>query len=165
MNALFRGGPELITRSRDGLNSSIYAFKEIEVLNDDGTTTRYGMEPSGGGDTDGASVPWVGQAISHLLGLNLDPYGDYWPGAVVHDLIFRRRLVQWIDGAWKKLTYVKAGADPAKGEMDFDRANAIFQALMFGLGTDETRRTVIYDALAIFGRRAWNDDAATSGTD
>lgn len=157
MNALLRGGPTLKVRTRDGLNCGILEFKEIEVLNDDGTVSRYGMEPSSGeDDTDGASVPAPGQIVG------LDHYGVYWSGAVTHDLLFRRRLVQWLDGQWRKLIYVESGADPAKGEMDFSRANQIFRALMFGLGTDHAKATIIYDALVVLGRRAWDEDAAAA---
>jgi hypothetical protein len=30
---------------------------------------------------------------------------------------------------------------------------------MFGLGTDTVRATIIYQALELFGRKAWEDDA------
>lgn len=157
MNALFRGGPRLTVHTGDGLHCGIAQFKEIEVLNDDGTVSRYGLEPTGGeDDTDGASIPPPGQIVG------LDHYGDYWAGAVVHDLLFRRRLVQWINGRWQKLVYVEANAVPAMGEMDFARANQIFRALMFGLGTNQIKASIIYEALVLLGRKAWDDDAAAA---
>lgn len=160
MNALFRRGPYLKLITRDGLNSGLIEEKEIEVEDDSGIITRYlGPVYGGTSDTDGASNPWLAQVISHLLGLKIDPYGDYYPGAVFHDLIFRRKLLQWNGGQWSKLTYVESGANPTLGQMDFARANSIFRALMFGLGTDNAKATLIYEALQEFGRTAWNDDA------
>lgn len=160
MNALFRHGPYLKLITRDGINSGLIEEKEIEVEDDDGTIYRYLMPVDGGAsDTDGASNPWLAQVISHLIGLKIDPYGDYYPGAVVHDFIFRRKILQWLNGQWQKLTYVVSGANPAIGQMDMDRANRIFKALMFGLGTDNAKATVMFEALQEFGNKAWNDDA------
>ena len=159
MNALFRGGPVLEVRTRDGLNVGLITPKEVVVEDDDGSMTFYQMPASAGeDDSDGASIPPPGQ----LFGL--DHYGSYWPGAVVHDFIFRRRLLQLLNNNWVKLTYVDSGANPKLGQMDFARANLIFKALMFSLGTDNTKATVIYDALVECGRKAWNEDASLSLT-
>jgi hypothetical protein len=119
LNALFRHGPQLTVLTKDGLNCGLVAEKEIEVRDDNGTITRYLMEPRGGeSDTDGASDPWISQAISHLLGLNIDPYGDYWPGAVFHDLLYRRLLKQWFNGQWCnfQIAHVRAGYRHGSGD-------------------------------------------------
>lgn len=145
--------------TRDGRNSGLLEEKEIEVEDDNGVITRYLMTADANpADTDGASIPSIASAISHLVGMGIDPYGDYWPGAVVHDFLFRRRLLQWVGNLWVAIIYVESNPDVSKGEMDFARANAIFKALMFGLGTNAAKATIIYEALALFGRKAWDED-------
>lgn len=157
MNALFRGGSYLKVISRDGRNCGLLENKEVEVEEDDGAITRYLMVGDADtGDTDGASNPYFAQVISHLIGLNIDPYGDYWPAAVWHDLSFRGKLMQWVGGTWIKVT---RGDNVATGQMSLPRANIILKALMFGLGTDQAKATVIYEALVLFGKKAWDEDA------
>lgn len=159
MNALIRGGPYFDLRTRDLLNFGLIEPKEIEVLDDNGVVTRYLLPVTGGDtDTDGASIPFAASVISHLIGLGIDRYGDYAPGAIVHDFIFRRKLMQWVNGVWTKLTIVESNPDVSKGEMDFARANEIFKALMFSLGTDDTRSMVVYQALSAFGKSVWDAD-------
>lgn len=136
--ALFRGGPDLKTLTRDLRNYTLLEAKEIETT--DGRRFRMPV----GATSDGASIPQVAWS------LGFTPFGVYGPAAFAHDCAFRDTLEIWNEGSqvWEK------------AHLSEEDSNDLINALMFALGTPESTRLVIYGALVAFGRPAFVADRA-----
>ena len=80
------------------------------------------IEVPQGTETDGASVP---KAFWNYL----DPFGEYFSAAVVHDFLY----------------------SPANCEFDRWESDIIFKEAMFNAGVPWQKRELIYHAVRIFG--------------
>jgi hypothetical protein len=80
-----------------------------------------------GQETDGASIPHVFWSI-------LEPFGPWFPAAVIHDYLY----------------------SPANDDFDRWESDYIFKEAMFNLGVPWHKREVIYNAVRLFGWRAFN---------
>ncbi len=141
MNALFRHSPDLRTYSRDGWNFILVEEKEIEVDFGDGKMVRFMMPV--GTPSDGASIPEV------FASFGFTRYGTYWPAAYAHDAAYRKYLLRWDESA----------RDWIAADLTEAQANQLILALMFSLGTGDVKRKIIYDALVLAGKAAYDEDA------
>ncbi len=138
MNALFRHGPSLKTISADGWNCLLLEDKEIIVSWGGGQLTRYLMPE--GTPSDGASIPEV------FAALGFTRYGVYWPAAYVHDAAYRQFLL------------IRNGEEWVNAKLSKEQCDHLILALMFALGVGEAKRNIIYDALIVAGKAAYDED-------
>jgi len=133
MNALFVGGPDLATRSRDGRNFVLIEAKCIRT-----ETALYRMPA--GSVSDGASTP------EPLWSLGLAPFGVYWPAAFAHDCAYRGTLQVQSGMEWIPANLTKAESDD------------LLSALMFSLGVVDKDRITIYEGVHLAGWKAFRED-------
>lgn len=94
-----------------------------------------------GATTDGPSIP------KHLKDLIPDEQQrKIWLPAVCHDAAYRFYLEELIDG-----TYIKSG-------MTKDECDNMFHELMIDNGVNELYAKAIYEAVRIFGWKAFHED-------
>lgn len=79
--------------------------------------------------TDGASVPRIFWNL-------LDPWGPYFPAALVHDYLYSKASTQ-------------------RGHSSRRQADEIFKEAMFNAGVPWPTRETIYRAVRLFGRRSY----------
>lgn len=137
MTVLFKGGPDLMTRSRDGRNFILCEDKDI--VSDSGIIYRMPV----GAVSDGASIP------QEFWSLGLTPFGDYWPATFAHDLAYRNTLLRQLEnGFWV----------PAM--LNRDDSDLLLLDCMTALGVDIGKKEAIYDGVRLGGGAAFNKDRA-----
>lgn len=141
MNALFRHNSYLRTDSNDGANFVLVDEKEIEASDDSGKMTRYMMPV--GTPSDGASIPQI------FSSLGFTRYGTYWAAAYAHDAAYRKYL----------LRFDESTKDWVAADLSEVKANQLILALMFALSTNGMKKYIIYEALVLAGKAAYDEDA------
>ena len=135
MTVIFKGGPYLVVRSRDGRNFELCEDKDI--ISSTGEVYRMPV----GGQSDGASIP------QSFWSTGLAPFGEYWPAAYAHDLAYRGTLLRQLeDGSFVKAMLSK------------EQSDLLLLDLMTALVVELATKEMIYEGVVKFGWKAFTDD-------
>jgi len=137
--ALFADGPYFNVRTKDCLTFQLLKQKEVTTRFDDGSFHRF-LIPAHA-DSDGASLPEIAQRLRPSLRERM------FGAAFAHDAAYRGTLLEL------------PGEQPSN--MDRAQADSLIKALMFIEAVSESEREIVYEALRIFGQKAWNEDHQT----
>jgi hypothetical protein len=85
-----------------------------------------------GAETDGASIP-------HIFWSLLEPFGPWFPAAIIHDHLYSPRNTEY-----------------SRWESDY-----IFNEAMYNVGVPFAKRFIIYQAVRAFGGRAFRAQIKT----
>lgn len=122
--------------SSDGLNWTL--LKCLEYTANSGRRIRV----KAGATTDGPSIPKAAWSL-------MAPTGKKWPAGVLHDGGYRNQL-EMLDkeGEWKPITLPK------------DVVDDLIREALLNNGVSEPEATVIYEAVHLFGGKAFAEDRA-----
>jgi hypothetical protein len=123
----------LVKISPDWLNLQEYLYFNSNVYGNLRTMT----------GSDGISDPtW--------LQVFLERFGEYLYSGIIHDGAYKNNLEQQqTDGTWTKLTLTET------------QANGLIDECMKSQGASWIKRELVYDALQLFGWKAFDDDRTT----
>lgn len=140
LTAQFIGGPQYHVRTTDFRNVWLDAPKEFVVRFPDGTVKKFRVPLDA--DSDLTSEPQL------LWSLGMAPFGPEAPASVVHDSGYRGTLEVERGGQWVKANLCK------------DDCDDIYNALMFSLGVEDSRRLAIYEGVHLGGLKSFQQDRA-----
>jgi hypothetical protein len=154
--ALFVDGPYFDVRTKDCQNFWNLKVKELTARWDDDRFEIYqvpahNLPPSGYAvddrpDSDGASLPMPARMIRPSL----------------RERIFGAGFVH--DAGFRKLLLVKRGDEWVNANLSEEDCNALIKALMFIEATSDAEREIVYEALQLWGKKAYDLDAKAAAS-